>query len=117
MDVAHRNPTDSRKFFASPGTNILDHLAADTACLTGSQVTVVTVGQLDADLGSLMSILNLSMASRDKGNVPLTQVLSTHCDFSPSIVFRKARRFHLENDFFLSASPSLTKVGFHMNGE
>jgi len=30
--------------------HLLDHLAADTACLTGSQVAVVAVGQVNADL-------------------------------------------------------------------
>ena len=48
---------------ASYGADVLDHLAADGAGFAGGQVTVVTVGQVDTDLGQ-KSILNLSMASR-----------------------------------------------------
>ena len=33
----------------SYGTHLLDHLAADGACLAGGQVAVVAVGQVDAD--------------------------------------------------------------------
>ena len=36
--------------FSYLGFLILDHLAADGAGLTGGQVTVVAVGQVDADL-------------------------------------------------------------------
>ena len=35
-------------FRASCGTNVLDHLAADRACLAGRQIAVVTVLQVDA---------------------------------------------------------------------
>ena len=34
----------------SYGTHLLDHLAAHGAGLTGGQVTVVTIGQVDANL-------------------------------------------------------------------
>ena len=46
------NPTFSGKNFASLGYPVLDHLAADGAGLAGGQVTVVAVGQADANLGS-----------------------------------------------------------------
>ena len=35
---------------SSCGTHLLDHLAADRACLAGGQVAVVAVLQVDADL-------------------------------------------------------------------
>ena len=41
------NPTLSGKNFASLGYPVLDHLAADGASFAGSQMTVVTVGQVD----------------------------------------------------------------------
>ena len=49
VGITGRNPTDSLKLFSSSGTNVLDHLAADGAGLTGGQVTVVAVGQIDTD--------------------------------------------------------------------
>ena len=67
LRMTQDNPVDSFEFFSSSGKNVLDHLAADGACLAGGQVTVVTVGQVDTDFGSLISILNLSMASRAWG--------------------------------------------------
>ena len=48
--VIRGDPTFSGKNFASLGYPVLDHLAADGACLAGGQVTVVAVGQVDADL-------------------------------------------------------------------
>ena len=52
--ISGRNTTDSLKLFSSSGTHVLDHLAADGAGFPGGQVTVVTVGQVDANfLGSL----------------------------------------------------------------
>ena len=49
--IIRGNPTFSGKNFASLGCPVLDHLAADGAGLTGGQVTIVTVGQVDAHLG------------------------------------------------------------------
>ena len=48
--MTHGNPIIALKFHASYGTIVLDHLAADGAGLTGGQVTVVAVLQVDADL-------------------------------------------------------------------
>ena len=42
--------TFSNKKFSPFGRPVLDHLAADGAGFTGGQVTVVAVGQVDADL-------------------------------------------------------------------
>ena len=69
LHISRRNSADSLKLFGSYGTHLLDHLAADGACLTGGQVTVVTVGQIDADFACLISILNLSIASRAWGTL------------------------------------------------
>ena len=53
--MPNRNPVVSVEFCDSSGTNVLDHLAADGAGLAGGQVTVVAVGQIDTDLGSVIS--------------------------------------------------------------
>ena len=50
--VALCDAVSSMESKESYGTILFDHLAADAACLTGGQVTVVTVGQIDADLRS-----------------------------------------------------------------
>ena len=39
----------ARVKFSYLGFLILDHLAADGACLAGGQVAVIAVGQVDAD--------------------------------------------------------------------
>ena len=44
------DPVFSRKSRGSYGAHVLDHLAADGAGFAGGQVTVVTVGQVHANL-------------------------------------------------------------------
>ena len=81
-----------------------DHLAADGAGFTGGQVTVVTVGQVDADLGSGLH-LELVHCLTGLGDVDLVVALHIHSlllSFS-----RKARRLSGENAFFLSATIAL----------
>ena len=48
--VPHSSPVFAGKVRASYGTHLLDHLAADGAGFAGGQVTVVTVGQVHANL-------------------------------------------------------------------
>ena len=80
--ITSRNTTDSLEIFSSSGTHVLDHLAADGAGLAGGQVTVVAVGQIDADLGSGLHLETVhSLASL--GNIDLVVVL--HTKISPSI--------------------------------
>ena len=81
--TTHSGSAVSVEFCDSSRTNVLYHLAADGACLAGGQVTVVAIGQVDADLACLISILKRSMASRDKGHIDLVVVL--HIQFSPLI--------------------------------
>ena len=79
------------------GPVIFDHLAADGACLTGGQVTVVTVGQVDTDFGSCLH-LELVHCLTGLGDVDLVVALHIHSlllSFS-----RKARRLSGENAFF-----------------
>ena len=57
--------------------HLLDHLAADGACLTGGQVTVVTVGQVDANLGSSLH-LELVHGLTSLGDIQLVVVLVAH---------------------------------------
>ena len=47
--TTHSGSAVSVEFCDSSGTNVIYHLAADGASLTGGQVTVVAVGQVDAD--------------------------------------------------------------------
>ena len=47
--VTYGNTVMPIKSRSSYGTHVLDHLAADGAGFTGGQVTVVAVGQVDAD--------------------------------------------------------------------
>ena len=49
LQMTHCNTDFTLIFFSSFGTYLLDQLAADGACLTGGQVAVVAVGQVDAD--------------------------------------------------------------------
>ena len=54
MDISGESSNAALECQSSYGTHLLDHLAANGASLTGGQVTVVTVGQVDAHfLGSL----------------------------------------------------------------
>ena len=48
--MSRSNPAIPLIFHASYGIHLLDHLAADGAGFAGGQVTVVTVGQVHANL-------------------------------------------------------------------
>ena len=75
--ISRGNPADSLKIFRSSGTNVLDHLAAHGASLTGGQVTVVAVGQIDTNfLGSLHLEAVHSLAGL--GNIDLVVIGITH---------------------------------------
>ena len=93
-------------FYVSYGTNILDHLAADGAGLTGGQVTVVAIGQVDAHfLGSLhLELVHGLTSLRNVDLVVALHIVSLLCPFSgkppPSV----------ENDFFLSVAIALPKM-------
>ena len=49
-DMPCGSPVVSRKSRSSYGTHLLDHLTANGAGLTGGQVAVIAVLQVDADL-------------------------------------------------------------------
>ena len=101
--MTRRNTTKTLILRSSHGTHLLDHLAADGAGFPGGQVTIVTVGQVDAYLGSCLH-LELVHGLTGLRNVDLIVILATHNLISHLIVFRKACRFPLENDFFLSVT-------------
>ena len=85
---------------SSYGTLIFDHLAADGASLAGGQVTVVTVGQVDADLRSGLH-LELVHGLTGLGHIDLVIVLHT-----VSLLFYilgKKNRFPRETIFFPQA--------------
>ena len=72
--MTHCNTILPVKCHSSYGCHLLDHLAADGACLTGGQVTVVAVGQVDANfLGCLH--LELIHCFTGLGNIDLVVVL------------------------------------------
>ena len=94
------------------GPVIFDHLAADGASLTGGQVTVVTVGQVNADfLGSLHLETVHSLTSL--GNVDLVVVRVAH--FDSLLCFLRKNCF--PKKAFSFRNPSLTRVEKAMNGE
>jgi hypothetical protein len=68
------------KFHSSCGFHVLDHLAADGAGLTGGQVTVVTVGQVYANLGSGLH-LELVHCFPCLGNIDLIVALHNSLSF------------------------------------
>ena len=72
------------KFHSSHGTVVLDHLATDGASLAGGQVTVVAVGQVNADfLGSLhLETVHSLTSLRD---IQLVVIRVAHCN---SLLFR-----------------------------
>lgn len=65
------------KVRVSYGAHVLDHLAADGAGFPGGQVTVVTVGQVYADLRSGLH-LELVHSLTSLGNVDLIVALHTY---------------------------------------
>ena len=62
--------------------HLFDHLAAHAACLAGGQVTVVTVGQVDANFACCLH-LELVHSLTSLRDIDLVVVL--HTKFSPLI--------------------------------
>ena len=86
------------------GKAVFDHLAAHGAGFPGSQVAVVTVGQVDAHfLGSLH--LELVHSLTGLGNVDLVVIL--HTVFSPFVVFSESLPPSNGKRLFLSANIAL----------
>ena len=84
--IPKSSPASSFVLRDSFGTYVLDHLAADTACLTGGQVAVVAVGQVDADfLGCLH--LETVHGLTGLGDIQLIVVGIAHKNLSPFVVF------------------------------
>ena len=87
--MSYGHPTISLKLHTSYGPHLLDHLAADGAGFAGGQVTVVTVGQVHANLAGS---LHLKLVHRfpSLGNVDL--IVALHTVFSPfcflAVLFR-----------------------------
>ena len=70
LDMACCNTVMPGKVHSSYGTAFFDHLAADRTGLTGSQVAVVTVSQVNANLLSSLH-LELLHSSLCLGNIDL----------------------------------------------
>ena len=70
----------SMECHGSYGTIVLNHLAADGAGFAGSQVTVVAVGQVDADLGCSLH-LELVHCLPCLGNVQPIVIVAHNCAF------------------------------------
>ena len=107
--IIRGDPTFSGKNFASLGYPVLYHLAADGACLAGGQVTVVAIGQVDANLASCLHLETVqSLASL--GNIDLVVVLHTKISPLLSSDENTFRRKH-----FLLRSHSLASCEICMN--
>ena len=90
----------SMECHGSYGTIVLDHLAADGAGFAGSQVTVVTVGQVDAHFGSSLH-LELVHGLTSLGDIDLVVALHKTLSF---VVFPESVSLSWGNRRFLSAS-------------
>ena len=95
--MSDRNSALPNIFCCSSGTYVLDHLAADGAGLTGGQVAVVTIGQVDTDLGSCLH-LELVHGLAGLGNVDLIVVLVAHLD--SLLCFLRKKPLSEESIFF-----------------
>ena len=83
------------------GPVIFHHLAAHGASLTGGQVAVVTVGQIDADfLGSLH--LELVHGFLSLGNIDPVVIGIAHIQSLLLIIFGKQDAFRIGECLFLS---------------
>ena len=88
--------------------HLLDHLAADGAGLTGGQVAVVAVLQINAHFLCGLHLETVhSLASL--GNVDLVVVLRAHIHFSPFFVFPESQILSGWRASFLSATIALPK--------
>ena len=112
LHISRRNPADSLEIFSSSGTHVLYHLAADGACLAGSQVAVVAVGQVDTDLGSSLH-LELVHSLTSLGNIDLVVVIA-HLD-SLLLSIPESGCFPAGEHRFSFRTPILTKVEMSMN--
>ena len=94
---------------------MIDHLAAHGAGFTGSQVTVIAIGQVNADF---LSCLHLEAVHglTGLGNVQLIVVRVAHFDSLLFVFSGKARHFP-DGECLFVRSPILTKVDSCMSGE
>ena len=92
--------------------HLLDHLAADGAGFAGGQVTVVAVGQVDADFLSSLH-LELVHSLTSLGNVDLVVVIVAHIRFSPLSFSGKQGAFRMERVFSFRRH-ILTRFGCHI---
>ena len=77
LGVADSSTDVSIEKYVSYGTHLFHHLAANGACLTGGQVTVVAIGQIDADFGSGLHF-ELVHCLAGLGDIQLVVVLAAH---------------------------------------
>ena len=92
--------------------HLLDHLAADAACLAGGQVTVVAVGQIDADLGSGLH-LELVHGLTGLGHIDLIVALHTVSLLSfilGKIIASREKRFSFRTHIFAQNEPDIPAI-------
>ena len=77
LGVADSSTDVSIEKYVSYGTHCFYHLAADGACLPGSQVTVVAALQIDADFACCLH-LELVHCLTGLGDIQLVVVLAAH---------------------------------------
>ena len=108
--IIRSDSTFSGKNFASLGCPVLDHLATDGAGLAGGQVTVVAIGQVDANLASCLH-LELVHGFLSLRNVQLIIIVA----HNQSLLCFLWKGILSEESIFSFRSHSLTKVENSMN--
>ena len=99
-------------FRSSYGTHLLDHLAAHGAGFAGSQVAVVAIGQIYADLLGCLHLETVHGLT-SLGDIQLI-VIVAHCN---SLLCFLRKEYALRRKHSLFRNNSLTRVVFCMNGE
>ena len=80
--MAGGSAADADKLHLSYGTHFLDHLSADRTRLTGSQVAVVALLQVDADLGCRLHLKTVHCSARFRNHTLIGTILCVRHNFS-----------------------------------
>ena len=102
-------------FRSSYGTHLLDHLTADGAGFAGGEVTVVAVGQVNADLGGCLHLELVHCFAR-LGDIQLVIVVVAH---NRSLLFKhfSGNSADFRRNRLPFRNPSMTRVDSSMNGD
>ena len=113
LSMSKRGADIPVEFCLSYGTHCFHHLAADGACLAGGQVTVVAIGQIDADLAGCLH-LELVHCLPCLGDVQLI-VIVAHNRSLP-FGFPESQVAFRQESFFSFRNPILSQRKFRISG-